>query len=530
MHSVLISKFDRIIVVVAVIIGLVTRVAPLFASPFRALGQFPTEDGYLMMTISRNIARGLGVSVADGLIDTNGVQPLFAFIQAALFRVVGLDKYHGVIAIQVLEIIIAALAAYLVFRLACVWRITGPLSRSRSAVIAAIWFASPVVVQNGMNCLETGLYGLIVLLVMLAWCRLLANQNDYNSVMVLGLGLLSGLGFLVRNDGVFLVVAIALALAWPRFAGAKRWRETAARLCLFGLMTVLFALPWLLYNYLGFGSVIPISATAQAFGANPTVGILVVLSKLMEYMLLVVPVPGDWEMSLPVLLTSGVAVSGLAMFIGNRWELSRRDPGSPAFVFSIYALLILLYYTTQSAAHYFYSRYLFPLSPMLALGTFGMVAAARNQIGRWASFGTWRTGVMLVISVLLAGNLHLYSKGINNDLMPLATWIDRNVAAEQWVGAMQSGTIGYFHDRTVNLDGKVNPQALRALETGTLDSYVINARFGASKEPIQYIVEQAHLGHWAPRSSLAKFFAVAHYSESENIIVLKRRQAERPIR
>jgi hypothetical protein len=44
------------------------------------------------------------------------------------------------------------------------------------------------------------------------------------------------------------------------------------------------------------------------------------------------------------------------------------------------------------------------------------------------------------------------------------------------VGATESGTLGYFRDRTVNLDGKVNPAALNAIRAGDLRGYVDRVR------------------------------------------------------
>jgi hypothetical protein len=41
------------------------------------------------------------------------------------------------------------------------------------------------------------------------------------------------------------------------------------------------------------------------------------------------------------------------------------------------------------------------------------------------------------------------------------TLVESRVPPEEWVAALQTGTLGYFRDRVLNLDGKVNPQALR---------------------------------------------------------------------
>ncbi|NJN67317.1 MAG: hypothetical protein HC884_11700 [Chloroflexaceae bacterium] len=38
--------------------------------------------------------------------------------------------------------------------------------------------------------------------------------------------------------------------------------------------------------------------------------------------------------------------------------------------------------------------------------------------------------------------------------------IERYVPDGDDIAAFESGTLGYFHDRTINLDGKVNPEVL----------------------------------------------------------------------
>ena len=77
-------------------VGFVARVLPLFDFGGRLLQQFPTEDGYLMLTIGRNVALGHGMSTADGTIPTNGTQPLFNLIEALCFWLVGADRRGGV--------------------------------------------------------------------------------------------------------------------------------------------------------------------------------------------------------------------------------------------------------------------------------------------------------------------------------------------------------------------------------------------------------------------------------------------------
>ena len=73
-----------------------------------------------------------------------------------------------------------------------------------------------------------------------------------------------GLCFLVRSDAAFLILAVLLArlvLLWPR--SAKLWWDRIVEAAVPELISVIIALPWLIYNYHLFGSILPISAIEE---------------------------------------------------------------------------------------------------------------------------------------------------------------------------------------------------------------------------------------------------------------------------
>ena len=90
------SKVVKICLWLIFTVGLVARLSPLFDIDHRLLWQYISEDGYLMQTIARNMAIGLGMSTADGTIPTNGVQPLNTFIFAALHYIAGGSKLYAI--------------------------------------------------------------------------------------------------------------------------------------------------------------------------------------------------------------------------------------------------------------------------------------------------------------------------------------------------------------------------------------------------------------------------------------------------
>ena len=86
-----------------VAIGLAARLAPILEGPPRLFTQFPAEDGYLMLTIARDLAAGRGLTTAFGSIPTNGTQPLATLLYAGAFWSVDGDRLSGVRIVLLLE-------------------------------------------------------------------------------------------------------------------------------------------------------------------------------------------------------------------------------------------------------------------------------------------------------------------------------------------------------------------------------------------------------------------------------------------
>ena len=98
-------------------------------------------------------------------------------------------------------------------------------------------------------------------------------------------------------------------------------------------------------------------------------------------------------------------------------------------------------------------------------------------------------------------------------------WVQTNVAEGQWVGAIQTGTLGFFHDRTINLDGKVNPDALHArIVEGHVLNYVVQSK-------IYYLTDWTGITSWLSRKESPRFteaFELVVKDEQRNLGVLRR--------
>jgi hypothetical protein len=500
-----------------VLCGLVCRSAPFFGGEQRLLQQFPSEDGYLMLTIARNIGTGLGMSTAAGTIPTNGTQPFLAFVWALGFWVVDGDRESGVAFALAIQFVVAALAAGAIFLLGSRLLGNAPAARGTALLAASTWYATMLSVMHGMNCLETGTYAFVVVLFVLSF---LGRDGDpmrrWSTTRAASLGAILGFIFWVRVDSVFLVAAACFCRAV--LCEGSRWRITRRNVeasLLMGGTALLIASPWLLYSRVGFGSFIPISGIAQSWRTSFADGARQLVANLAEYILVVVPIPRDLETNVLATIGSVLVIAAMIAAVVPLWI--RAAPSVRAFlalVFS-YGAALCTYYGLFFGAPYFMSRYLFPLSPFFALLWAIIAMAAWQRVPIEHERRAAVVGAVVLLVLIAYPNLRLYRNGLRHMHFQVVEWVEANVTEDVWVGAIQSGALGFFHDRTINLDGKVNPEALEAARAGKIPEYVL-------AKPIRYIADWHGVASWSENEVLRPHFALLVDDPVRNLAVLAR--------
>lgn len=506
------------------LLGLVARLRAAAFPTLEMFRSFPTEDGYLMLTVARNLALGKGMTSAAGTIPTNGVQPLATFLQAACFWLVGADRAAGVRLLIVVYTAVAAAGAVLVYRLGLVLlRATGH-ARGGALLAASAWFASPLALSHTMNMLETGLYTAAVALVLLCFARGHARGARWRSSRCLTLGGLLGVSFWVRNDAVFLMAAVGLAhLATARDRPTLRRRLAEAAGIAAG--AALISVAWVVHNVRAFGSVMPLSGYTHLRAGDVGANVRAAVVALFEQLAVVVsfefdPIQGG--RSFAVVCAAVLAPAAAILVLrARRWE---PDAGAVGLAATLFGLGLLSFYVFFFDAPYFLRRYLFPLSPFLAL----VWGATAHALWRRLAVSPLRLARPVLASLLLANfflrdGFTIRGPWRRGALFHNVDWVEGHVATDTWVGAFQSGTLGFFHDRTINLDGKVNPEALRAIRERRHQAYVVES-------PIEFVVDWATiLEPWAQSDpSLPRHFEWVVRDPRDNFAVLGRRASVTP--
>lgn len=512
---------------VLVAVGAASRLAPLLDRAGRLLQQFPTEDGYLMMTIARSIALGRGMTTAEGLIASNGTQPAFNLIEALCFWLVGGDRASGVLAIQMVQFFVAAASAWALFVLGRRILDQRPWGARAAGLAAAAWYASSNVIPHTMNCLETGWYVLMVLASVLQWHTLWRRSQTEDETLLapaLLVGVLLGLTFWARIDALFLIAALTVVhAAWKAPAGWRKLRPRLIESTLAGLVALAMASPWLLYGKLRFGSFMPVSGMAEsARGWFANTALLP--ATLFRYVGLLLPIPHEQSTRTAVIVgCSAVLLLWAALLV----RMVRRATAQERWLFAVGLLLALGlvgYYGFAFGAGHFLDRYLFPLSPFLALVNAACVTAFATNLGhrRWLRVLPW--GVAAGLILLVVGlDARAYRQGRQHMHFQVVDWVVQNVAPATWVAAVQTGTLGFFHDRTVNLDGKVNPQALVLLKQNRIPEYVAGSRWGKEQAAIDYIVDWNGIAAWRALAPVHSSFDLIVDNPQSNLAVFRRK-------
>ncbi|MEM7204038.1 MAG: hypothetical protein AAF628_27500 [Planctomycetota bacterium] len=491
-------------------LGLAQRAAPLLLGGERVFRQFPTEDGYLMLTIARNLALGNGMATAAGTMPTNGTQPLATFLYALGFGAADGERLGGVWLAQLAGLLVAGLSAVLLYGLGR-RLLHGGGARPIAALAAAAWFASPVVVRHSMNCLETGLYALLLILAArLVLARWGASWHRWSGPTLLQIGGLLGVLFWARNDACLFIFAVCLARLC--LAPASQRGRGLLEAVVIGLTAVAVATPWLLHNWTAFGHIVPISGIAESFTAEFGQNLRWAPAAMAEFAFLPLQIPESLEESLAVQVGAALAVA-VAAVLAARW--ARRAP-SPAralwFVLGVFGGALVAFYGLYFGAFWFLSRYFFPLSPFVALvwaaaAHRGVALVARPLVVRVAF-------AVLLCGLVTASGVRTFRRGSNQGHFQVVEWVRTHVPETSWVAATQTGTLGFFHDRTINLDGKVNPAALRARqERGDVVDYIIDS-------PAQFLADWHGLSQWV--DLLKGHFVTRVEDPVANLTVLER--------
>jgi hypothetical protein len=485
------------------------------------------DDAFYYFQLARNHAR-YGFWSFDGIHPSNGVQALWAWITTALAH---LSAWAGVTDPLTLARVFVSANALLTFVAGLgLYRVLASTVSSGTALIAAgAWMLPLGPVWARVWGMENSVYA--VGLVAVA-STLLAAHREPSDRRAAWLGVALGLTALARFNAGLLVPLACLAL----LAHTRRWRPALIA----GAIASGFVLPYLAWNLISTGHLLPVSGAAKAIytaqalqeaGAttrfSPATVELLLRSKrsviwffathLASPYWIVGARLGTWHGS-PGLLVAPllIATAGVGLAAGGRAWLgllrARVRALTPLACLAVYgvlnALVSAVLYPTQLG--YAMSRWWFVENELLlvVLAAILLATTLRVVAERVPGLAVPRLAVVAAVVLCVAHGIqtmHYYWDGTkqsddwnlswNEFSYDAAQWLAVNVPPGARVGSWNAGVLGYFATQAVvNLDGLINSfEFLPFLRSRTLHDYIVRERIEYLSD-MESMVERHALG------------------------------------
>jgi hypothetical protein len=293
-----------------------------------------------------------------------------------------------------------------------------------------------------------------------------------------GLGALLGLLVLTRIDGVFIVTAFVVVKLW------RKGLSAIPRLFVMGMTSILVSSPWWIFNHVRFGSIMPMSGQSEAlginFGANlfdGAVALADIFSAFFYFPFQSLPGWTRWLWAGVVPLTALVLALRFGLFkkLRDKYALSKLAP------LGVASLGFIIFYVFFFAAWWFLNRYFQPLRILWVLLLAPGLSEMFNQIMQMkpGSKNIWKTAVIIFLVGAGAWNVERYADNYrNHNIAP--GYLTGKWGAEHpdlLIGMEQAGTARFIAPNIVNLDGKVNPEALQARKHHAIGNYIVQTKF-----------------------------------------------------
>src|SRR3972149_4937108 len=420
-----------------------------------------TEDGYYSLTVARDWAQGKGITI-DGVVKTNGFQPLFTFLTSIVFLIEFRDVTNSLRLILALHWIVYVLTI-LFLSLITTDYFPRTINGDRDTLGWCVIFCYSVSVLTFLihfNGLESGLLLLIFCVIWYLYQRGVFEKDRGRFL----LGVLCGFMVLCRIDTVFFCGFLILQ---PLFVKGYGFSEKFRKVLFSSISVIVISSPWWAYNYLYFGSIVPISGKAQQLWGIFPDRIWYAVSAITKVMLPFVYLGASkfemWFIDIIRIVLSVLILKPVVTFIRMKRsiddeETSIRKQRSLVFLSTaaISMVNVVIWYTASSFAVWFYPRYFSPIiifiTPLYGVALWWMI----QQKYKYLNWGMFLLTIPILSTIFL-----MYIGNIPNEYYEdQLRMIENVVPADDVVGAYQTGTLGFFRDGVINLDGKVNPEAL----------------------------------------------------------------------
>ncbi len=484
--------------------GLLLRLS-LITNSNEAIVRVVPDDAFYYLTVARNIASDAG-STFDGVHSTNGYHPLWMLMLIPIARL-EMDSYLRFALL--LGVALNLFTALILFK-----GLRQVIHSEWLAVFGAgLYFIWPPVVAASLNGLETSLT--TALFAATFYTCVIVDSPSIKYEVIVG-SLLAAL-FLARTDTIFYVVAFDIVVLLRARPGYRRRRAIVV-----GGIATLGVIPWLLWNWLNFGSIMQSSGIAAPYvlhflyslsGHSASDSLAQSGVYFVSYLL--VGGPFLW-----IVLGAGVTLI-LTARAQRRTEIVLVEKPRQMLRLTLllwlagFALIFVHTFIRWYPRPWYFDQ-LYWLSALTLCLTAEAITAGgpfsqRIHLPR-SGRRTLRSAAVLIgcvaAGLVVVSSERMLTSGIypwQVEMLDSARWLAVNTNVHDASAAFNAGILGYFSGRrVVNLDGVIDNAAFDALQRRDLMDFMrrSNVSFFLDYDPVMLREHQPFLGEQATRVTL----------------------------
>ena len=422
-----------------------------------------TEDGYYALTVAWNIGVGNGITYNFSQL-TTGFQPLYVFILSPMAFVI---NFLGGGKIEFVRVVILFAGILLLMFMQIIKNVTHSLSVKGFNISIKIFLILLVLFNYKIfliffNGLETGLY-LILICGCIGFSFTLINikRKWYHYPLF---GFLLGLTTLARMDFVLPICVLLLLFIYKKYLTFKH--------VLIIIVSLIFTvLPWFVYVHSVTDSVFPSSSIVQSSSFNMNEIIYRIDQFIFSLLNPFVPFYYTGQKNTLLFYIGAIVIltALVKVYKTRKQKLFKERELDILLCWGFSFLLLMLIYFLFASVPFFFLRYLSPLFviaiPILLI-TIANYFEERNINYKRA---------LIIIALLLFGVNVFVGMHYNKNGTSLAVrtgFIEDNFTQAKKIGVFQSGIAGYFFENVINLDGKMNNDALNYSRRQRLETYL----------------------------------------------------------
>lgn len=423
------------------------------------------DDACYFARIAENAARGFGFTF-DRINPTNGFQPLWLYLLIPIHLLPASPEARFFCGLA-LQSVLLTIAAFLLY---------GTLARllPRALLLASAAVFCALVFLPAINGMETAVQ-ILTMVVLFAFGYRMKVFEHPGPLRSFVFGVLLGLVLLARLDDVFLAFAIGTLLFIRAVSGGTERRASLTQLGIIVAGGALVIAPYLLYNLLRFGALVPISGQIKSSFPH-------------------VQIHGT--------LLSRFGVRGIVHILAattfSIWYLARRSrPENQPFerryllTAAFIASLALLLHAAHAMLFMKWATFRWHFVWYALVTSIVMVVPLQALQARWGARSPRWAALAIGLLFVFGGMLEVTRKeGASNvydwhrAVYDAALWTRVHVPEDAVMAMHDAGAFGYFCGRRViNLDGVVNTMGYQdTLRDGRWSDYL-------SRHGVRYLVK-----------------------------------------